>query len=137
MIAAEGPDGVQVASAVVLLAAAALVLWRLMVGPSALDRSIALDTLTSLCLIAVALVACVQQSGALLPVLLVISLVGFTGSVSVARFAAGRDGQEVSAEDDAHSSLQSAAGSATGVSVLPDSPAPGRGPSPDVDGGAR
>ncbi|HEV2637728.1 MAG TPA: monovalent cation/H+ antiporter complex subunit F [Actinocrinis sp.] len=95
-----GPDVAQVASGVVLIVAGALVLWRLVAGPSVLDRSIALDTLTSLCLIAVALVACVQRSGALLPVLLVVSLVGFTGSVSVARFAAGRDGLEVSAEDD-------------------------------------
>lgn len=100
MSAAAGPDAVQVASAIVLVTAAALVLWRLVVGPSVLDRSIALDTLTSLCLIAVALVACVQRSGALLPVLLVVSLVGFTGSVAVARFATGRDGLEVSAEDD-------------------------------------
>lgn len=99
--AGVGPDPVQVASGVVLLAAAALTLWRLVLGPSVLDRSIALDTLTSLCLITVALVACVQRSGALLPVLLVVSLVGFTGSVTVARFAAGRDGREVSAEDDA------------------------------------
>jgi len=96
-----GTDPVQAIAAGVLVAAAALTLGRLMLGPSALDRSVALDALTSICLIAVALVACVQNSGALLPVMLVISLVGFTGSVSVARFAAGRDGREVSAEDDA------------------------------------
>ena len=100
MSASAGPDMVQAASAVVLVAGAALTLWRLALGPSVLDRSIALDALTSICLIAVALVACVQNSGALLPVMLVISLVGFTGSVTVARFAAGRDGREVSAEDD-------------------------------------
>ena len=115
----QGPDVVQVVSAVVLAVAAGLVLWRLVIGPTVLDRSIALDTLTSVCLIVVALVACVQRSGALLPVLLVMSLVGFTGSVSVARFAAGRDGVEVSAEDDSSNSGTPAGGS------------------PDAEGGAR
>jgi multicomponent Na+:H+ antiporter subunit F len=100
MSADTTPDAVQTATAVILALAGALTLWRLVRGPSVLDRSVALDALTSICLIAVALVACVQRSGALLPVLLVISLVGFTGSVTVARFAAGRDGREVSAEDD-------------------------------------
>jgi multicomponent Na+:H+ antiporter subunit F len=113
MSAAAGPDAVQVASAVVLVAAAVLVLWRLVAGPSVLDRSIALDTLTSLCLIAVALVACVQRSGALLPVLLVMSLVGFTGSVAVARFAVGRDGLEVSAEDDSPNAGEAVGGGST------------------------
>jgi multicomponent Na+:H+ antiporter subunit F len=100
MSADTTPDAVQTATAAILALAGALTLWRLVRGPSVLDRSVALDALTSICLIAVALVACVQRSGALLPVLLVVSLVGFTGSVTVARFAAGRDGREVSAEDD-------------------------------------
>jgi multicomponent Na+:H+ antiporter subunit F len=126
--AGAGPDPVQVASAVVLLAAAALTLWRLMLGPSVLDRSIALDTLTSLCLITVALVACVQRSGALLPVLLVVSLVGFTGSVTVARFAAGRDGREVSAEDDAGQGPAAGGAGDPGGDV-------GGGASSGVDGG--
>ena len=112
MSAGAGVDFVQSATAVVLVAAAGLTLWRLVLGPSVLDRSVALDALTSICLIVVALVACVQGSGALLPVMLVISLVGFTGSVSVARFAAGRDGREVSAEDD--SSTQSSQSAASG-----------------------
>ena len=116
MSANAGTDPVQAIAAGVLVAAAALTLGRLALGPSVLDRSVALDALTSICLIAVALVACVQNSGALLPVMLVISLVGFTGSVSVARFAAGRDGREVSAEDD---STGSAAAAGSGGSVGP------------------
>ena len=122
MSAGAGVDFVQSATAVVLVAAAGLTLWRLVLGPSVLDRSVALDALTSICLIVVALVACVQGSGALLPVMLVISLVGFTGSVTVARFAAGRDGQEVSAEDDSSQDTASAdtgtaAGSGSGATV--------------------
>jgi multicomponent Na+:H+ antiporter subunit F len=118
--AGAGPDAVQAASAVVLVAGAALTLWRLALGPSVLDRSIALDALTSICLIVVALVACVQNSGALLPVMLVISLVGFTGSVTVARFAAVRDGREVSAEDDSATT-----GPASSPPSAPSSPSAG------------
>ncbi|GAB2455334.1 monovalent cation/H+ antiporter complex subunit F [Streptosporangium sandarakinum] len=70
--------------------AAALTLYRLVRGPSMLDRAIALDVLTAvvMCVIGAAAVARGQYSA--LPLLPVLTLLGFVGSVSLARFFAGR-----------------------------------------------
>ncbi|MBC7292150.1 MAG: pH regulation protein F [Actinotalea sp.] len=78
-----------VAVCVVLLAAAGvLALVRAERGPSMLDRSVALDILTSTLVAAVALEAAWAQRTDSLPVLVALALVGFVGSVTIARFAA-------------------------------------------------
>lgn len=88
-------------AAIVLVAAAALVLVRTVLGPSVLDRSIGLDTLSAICLAAIAVDSAEEHDGELLPMLLLLALVGFTGSVCIARFTArGQEGgADVSGED--------------------------------------
>ena len=81
----------------VLGLAAALVLVRTVLGPTVLDRSIGLDTLSAICLAAIAVDAAQHHNGQFLPILLLLALVGFTGSVCIARFA-GR-GEEISGDD--------------------------------------
>jgi len=73
----------------VLAVAAVLVLVRTVIGPSVLDRSIGLDTLSAIILAAIAVDAAQHHDGGLLPMLLLLALVGFTGSVSIARFYGG------------------------------------------------
>jgi multicomponent Na+:H+ antiporter subunit F len=82
----------------ILVVSAALVLLRTVLGPTTLDRSIGLDTLTAICLAAIAVDAAEHHDGEYLPILLLLTLVGFTGSVCLARFAGG-DEEEVSGED--------------------------------------
>jgi multicomponent Na+:H+ antiporter subunit F len=70
-----------------LATASVLTLVRIIRGPSVLDRIIATDVL--LAVIVAGLAAEVAWSGdaTTLPVLVGLSILGFTGSVSVARFA--------------------------------------------------
>jgi multicomponent Na+:H+ antiporter subunit F len=84
----------------VLVVAALLVLLRTVLGPSVLDRSIGLDTLSAICLCAIAVDAAESHDGEYLPMLLLLTLVGFTGSVCIARFYGGDgSGAEISGED--------------------------------------
>ena len=79
---------VVVLTAALLSAAAVLALWRLERGPSMLDRTIAVDVLTSVLVAAIATYAAWTRRADLVPVLLALSLVGFLTSVTIARFAA-------------------------------------------------
>lgn len=84
----------------VLAIAALLVLLRTVIGPTVLDRSIGLDVLSAICLAAIAVDSADTKSGEFLPILLLLALVGFTGSVCIARFAGARGRtREVSGED--------------------------------------
>lgn len=74
--------------AVLIAAGAALAIVRAERGPSMLDRTIALDVVLTALIAAVALYAAVERRADVVPVLVVLSLVGFVGSVSIARFAA-------------------------------------------------
>jgi len=69
--------------------AAALAVWRMNQGPRMLDRMIAVDVLIAAVVGALGLEAAVNRHATTLPILVVLSLVGFVGAVSVARFAAG------------------------------------------------
>ncbi|MER6828688.1 monovalent cation/H+ antiporter complex subunit F [Streptosporangium sp. NPDC000563] len=73
-----------------LAVAAAMTLYRLVRGPTMLDRAVALDVLTAVVICAVGAGAAVYREYSVLPVLLVLSLLGFVGSVSLARFFTGR-----------------------------------------------
>lgn len=63
-------------------------------GPSMLDRVVALDVVTAAVLATVALVSALTRRGDLVPVLVVLALVGFIGSVTIARFAATESDDE-------------------------------------------
>ena len=81
-------------SAAMLVAAIVLVVRRAEAGPSILDRVVALDVTVSTLLAAFALYAAWFDRRDLLPVMVVLSLVGFVGSVSVARFASAESEDE-------------------------------------------
>jgi multicomponent Na+:H+ antiporter subunit F len=78
---------VAVVCAVLLTAAAVLALIRAERGPTMLDRTVALDIFTSTLVGAVALEAAWSRRTDTLPVLVALALVGFIGSVTIARFA--------------------------------------------------
>ncbi|GIE95351.1 monovalent cation/H+ antiporter complex subunit F [Paractinoplanes rishiriensis] len=78
---------VAVVVTVLLAAGTALTMVRVVRGPSILDRIVATDVLLAIVVMAVAVVAATTRDGTALPILAVLSILGFTGSVSVARFA--------------------------------------------------
>ncbi|MDO3686128.1 MULTISPECIES: monovalent cation/H+ antiporter complex subunit F [Micromonospora] len=73
-----------------LVAAGGLTLVRIIRGPSILDRAVATDVLLAVAVAAIATEAAYSRDATALPVLVVLALVGFVGSVSVARFASRR-----------------------------------------------
>jgi len=77
--------------------AALLLVVRAALGPTMLDRMVALDVLVAVVICGLALEAAVDRHTTTLPVLVVLSLLGFVGSVSVARFTRGSD--DVEAEE--------------------------------------
>jgi multicomponent Na+:H+ antiporter subunit F len=80
---------------------ALLALVRLGAGPSLLDRVVATDTLLVIIAAGLAVHAGLQRDPTVVPVLVVVSLLAFVGSVSVARYIGGMllrssgDGQDV------------------------------------------
>ena len=60
-------------------------------GPTLLDRAVALDVFVAIGICALALEAALNRHTFTLPILLVLTLLGFVGSVSVARFTRGSD----------------------------------------------
>ena len=77
--------------AAMLSIAAVLVLTRMAVGPTMLNRVVAMDVLIAIVVAGLGLEAALNRHATTLPILVVLSLVGFVGSVSVARFAAHDD----------------------------------------------
>jgi multicomponent Na+:H+ antiporter subunit F len=72
---------------VLLAIGGALALIRAERGPSMLDRTVALDIVVTVLVAAVALYASVDRRTDVVPILVVLSLVGFVGSVTISRFA--------------------------------------------------
>ncbi|NEM06038.1 monovalent cation/H+ antiporter complex subunit F [Geodermatophilus normandii] len=68
---------------------ALLALVRLVRGPSLLDRVVATDTLLVIIAAGLAVHAALVRDPTLVPVLVVVSLLAFVGSVSVARYVGG------------------------------------------------
>ena len=68
---------------------ALLALVRLARGPSLLDRVVATDTLLVIIAAGLAVHAALQRDPTLVPVLVVVSLLAFVGSISVARYIGG------------------------------------------------
>lgn len=76
---------------VVFAVAALLTLWRIVVGPSILDRAVASDVLLTLVMCVLGAEMAINHHTRTLPVLLVIAAVGVFGSISIARFVARKD----------------------------------------------
>ncbi|GAB3354571.1 monovalent cation/H+ antiporter complex subunit F [Modestobacter lapidis] len=66
-----------------------LALVRLSRGPSLLDRVVATDALLVIISAGLAVYAALTRNPTVVPVLVVVSLLGFVGSVSVARYIGG------------------------------------------------
>lgn len=86
--------GLLIAVYVVFAAAALLTVWRIIVGPSILDRAVASDVLLTLIMCALGAEMAVNHHTRTLPLLLIIAAVGVFGSISIARFVARRDGEQ-------------------------------------------
>lgn len=106
-----------VVAAALLAGAAILALIRAEKGPSMLDRTVAFDVFTTTLVAAVALEAAWSRRTDTLVLLVVLSLVGFVGSVTISRFAAVepedaarvRTREEVEAERQAERAAEEAA----------------------------
>ena len=72
-------------------AAALITLWRIIIGPSILDRAVASDVLLTEVMCVLGAEMAINHHTRTLPVLLIIAAVGVFGSISIARFVARRD----------------------------------------------
>lgn len=70
----------------VLGTAAAITMFRLLAGPSTLDRLVALDTLIAVTMCAIGTWAAASLDSTVTYSLAALALISFVGSVSVARF---------------------------------------------------
>ncbi len=68
-----------------------LVVLRMTLGPTMLDRAISFDVLAAVLLAGIALDVAADRDADAVPILLVLTLLGFVGSVSIARFFPGSD----------------------------------------------
>jgi multicomponent Na+:H+ antiporter subunit F len=68
---------------------ALLALVRLALGPSLLDRVVATDTLLVIISAGLAVYAALERDPTVVPVLVVVSLLAFVGTVSIARYVGG------------------------------------------------
>lgn len=85
--------------AAMLAVAGFLLVMRTTIGPTLLDRTVALDVLVAVLICSVALEAAYNRHTYTLPILLTLSLLGFVSSVSIARFTKGSDDIEAEQRD--------------------------------------
>lgn len=71
-----------------------LLVVRIVRGPTTLDRAVALDAIVAVTIGALVIEAAVHRHTTTLPALVALTLVGFVGSVSIARFTRGSDDLE-------------------------------------------
>jgi multicomponent Na+:H+ antiporter subunit F len=91
---------VVIAIAAVLLAVAALLaLVRVERGPSMLDRALGVELLASSLVGVIAIEAAWSRRTETIPILVALSLVGFVGSVVIARFVAREPDEEVQVDE--------------------------------------
>lgn len=77
--------------AVAMLAMAGVLFgYRMLAGPTLADRMIGINGLLLVGMSAIVIEAIVTEHGAFLPVIVVVSLVGFVGTGMVARYIEGR-----------------------------------------------
>lgn len=79
---------------VVFAVSAVLTVWRIIIGPSILDRAVASDVLLTLAMCVLGAEMAINHHTRTLPLLLIAAAVGVFGSISIARFVARRDNVE-------------------------------------------
>jgi len=77
---------VWIVAAVMLAASAAITMFRILAGPSTLDRLVALDTFVAVTMCAIGTWAAFSLDSTVTYSLTALALISFVGSVSVARF---------------------------------------------------
>lgn len=77
-----------------------LCLVRIVRGPTTLDRTVATDVSVAATSGAIGIEAAIGRHTTTLPIIVTLALVGFLGSVSIARFAARDDGPSERTERD-------------------------------------
>lgn len=70
-----------------LATAAMLTMWRLLRGPTTLDRIAALDVFVVLIVAAAAVYAAIYSDGSTIPLLAAVALIALVGSATAARLA--------------------------------------------------
>src|SRR5690625_5097710 len=85
---------VYIVALLIFLAAAVAALARIERGPSMFDRILGLDVITAVLIGVVTIIAAATRRADLVPVLVVLSLVGFIGSTAIARFAVAESAEE-------------------------------------------
>lgn len=83
-----------IAICIVFGIAALLTLWRIIFGPSILDRAVASDVLLTLVMCTLGADMVINHHTRSLPALLIIAAVGVLGSIAIARFVARRDNSD-------------------------------------------
>ncbi|MFC8044153.1 monovalent cation/H+ antiporter complex subunit F [Nocardia sp. NPDC057353] len=73
-------------AAVLLSVAALLTLYRVLNGPSTLDRVVGVDSLTAMAAAGLAVYAAWSKDTSVVPAIVALALVGFLGSAAVSRF---------------------------------------------------
>lgn len=81
-----------IAALLLLVVAAGCFLYRILRGPSIPDRVVALDALLTVVVMGIIISAVGADSGITLTTVLVVALVGFVGTVALARFVERRGG---------------------------------------------
>lgn len=94
-LALSGPLGwsIMISTGMIVIAGA-LIVWRLLTGPSLSDRVVALDALSLLLVSFLVLYSVASGVGAFLDVAIVLSLAAFLGTVAFARFVQRTIGEE-------------------------------------------
>lgn len=77
---------VVIIAGVMLTVAAVLALIRVVIGPTMLNRVMAMEVIVAVVVGGLALEAAYNQHTTTLPILLVLAMLGFVGATSVARF---------------------------------------------------
>lgn len=72
-----------------LTVSAVITLWRMVRGPSALDRIVAMDVMIAVVIGSISIVIVFSDQDTGLPLVLVLSLLGFSGAVAMARLISG------------------------------------------------
>ncbi|MGW4088445.1 monovalent cation/H+ antiporter complex subunit F [Nocardia sp. NPDC004750] len=77
---------VAVLAAVILTAAALITTYRVVMGPSTLDRVVGIDSLIAIAASGLAVWAAYSADTTVMPAIVALALVGFLGSAAVSRF---------------------------------------------------
>ncbi|MEU6186137.1 MULTISPECIES: monovalent cation/H+ antiporter complex subunit F [Nocardia] len=77
---------VAVLAAVILTAAALITTYRVVMGPSTLDRVVGIDSLIAIAASGLAVWAAYSADTTVVPAIVALALVGFLGSAAVSRF---------------------------------------------------